>query len=286
MKKISFLIAYFFNFMPHFILNKFASLLAFLWVDVFGIRKDVVYANIEIAFPGTSVKLKKKWMKYSLYVLMKSLFDLFRIPFLTDRWIDNNAKFHGFEKIQSVEGCFFLCLHMASGDLAAAMISRRYKPLSLISKRFKNKYADQFWFSIRERSETQFIDAHGKNNAFEILKALKSKRAVIFVMDQFMGKPYGIETIFFGKKTGTAYGLALFAQKTKKPVFPLYSYFDDLGKLNICIKPAIDLSALITDDKETSYVNITNQFNLEIEKIITEHPEQWMWVHKRWKVFE
>ena len=101
-----------------------------------------------------------------------------------------------------------------------------------------------------------------------------------------MGKPYGVETEFFGIKTGTAYGLALFAQKTNRPVMPLYSYWGKDGKLNIRLKPAVDLSGLITDDNERNKVVITNQFNREIENIIKDHPEHWMWVHKRWKVFE
>ena len=69
-----------------------------------------------------------------------------------------------------------------------------------------------------------------KNNAFQILGDLKQKRGVTFVLDQFMGMPYGVESRFFGVTTGTAYGLALFAKKTCKPVYPLYTYWSNTGK--------------------------------------------------------
>lgn len=283
----SFCLTYFFRLIPKQINVILSWFLALLWVDVLRLRRRVVLSNIEKAFPGTDEKTKLKWMRYSLYVLAKNLFDLFQVPFVTDNWVKKNVVFHGIEELSKHEGgVFFLTLHMASADLSAAAISQSMKPLSLISKRFSNPIMDEFWFSIRQRSKTQFIDAHSKSNAFEILKALKADRGVVFVLDQFMGKPYGVETEFFGIKTGTAYGLALFTQKTRRPVLPLYSYWGKDGKLNIRLKPAVDLSGLITDDNEVNKVLITNQFNREIEKIIKDHPEHWMWVHKRWKVFE
>lgn len=291
MKKLvsyfSFALAWILHLVPRTLTFATARFLAFLWVDVFQIRKQVVLDNIEIAFPGTDEKIKRQWMRHSIFVLTHSLFDLFQVPFINDKWIEKNVVFHGFDILKNQkEGVFFLCLHMASGDLAAAVISHKVKPVSLISKRFKSPLMDEFWFSIRQRSQTIFIDAHGKSNAFEILKSLRMGRGVAFVLDQFMGKPYGVETEFFNKKTGTAYGLALFTQKTGRPVFPLYSYWDKKGRLNVSVKPAVDLSDLMSDDKEKNNILITNRFNKEIEKIIAAHPDHWMWVHKRWKVFE
>lgn len=264
-----------------------AKFLAFLWADVFRVRKKVIFSNMNIAFPEVDGATKQKWMRFSIFVLAKSLFDLFQVPFINDKWVEKNVIFHGFDELNKYPGgVLFLCMHTASGDLTGAVISHSQKPISLITKRFKNPLLDEFWFSLRRRCKMHFIDAHEKANAFEILKALKAGRGVAFVLDQFMGKPYGIETEFFGRKTGTAYGLALFAQKTKKPVFPLYSYWDRKGLLHVCVKPAIDLSDLVSDDIEKNNVLITNRFNQEIEKIIKEHPEHWMWAHKRWKVFE
>ena len=127
-----------------------------------------------------------------------------------------------------------------------------------------------------------FINAHAKNNAFEILAAIKKNRGVVFVLDQFMGRPYGVESQFFGVTTGTAYGLALFVKKTQKPVYPLYTYWDVDDKLHICIDEAIDLSAELSENSEV----ITNKFNQALERIIIKHPEHWMWVHRRWKTFE
>jgi KDO2-lipid IV(A) lauroyltransferase len=279
------LLAFLWNFTPRRFDVYIAKALAFIWLDVFGVRRDIIYQNLENVFPGMKDSEKRIIAKKSMVSLCRSFFDVIRIPYLTDLWIQQNVVFENesiFKKIRDEgAGVFFLSLHLGSGDLAGAIISRTYKPITLISKRFTNLFMDSFWFSLRQQASTLFINAHSKNNAFEILAALKRKRGVVFVLDQFMGKPYGAETEFFGITTGTAYGLALFAKKTARPVYPLYTYWVG-DKLHICVDEAIDLSAHLGETNEV----ITNKFNSVLEKIILRLPEHWMWVHKRWKTFE
>lgn len=283
---VSAVFAFFVNLLPWFFNDLFARFFAWLWVDVLKLRKKVVYDNIDIAFPGTKEETKKNWMRKSIYVLGRNLVDMGRIPYLNEEWIRDNVVVHGMENVPRDQGFFFLTLHLGGGDLAAAIISEKVAPLSLITKRFSNEFADEFWFSLRTQSKTEFIDAHSKNNAFEILKALRLKRAVVFVLDQFMGKPYGIETEFFGRKTGTAYGLAVFAQKTKAPVILLYTYWDENNKLHISVETAVKIDDVATDDKLEAQRILTNRFNATLERIIKRWPDQWMWVHRRWKQFE
>lgn len=282
----SFILAAVFHSCPSIIKAAAIETLAFIWVDLFQIRKSVVYANLDLAFPDLTIDQRKVIYKKSIKTLARSFFEVIQIPYLTDSWIEKNVIFHGLENIDPSKSILFLTLHIGSGDLGAAVISRKIMPISLISKRFRNTFIDEFWFSLRGRSQTEFINAHGKQNAFEILKALKKNHGVIFVLDQFMGKPYGVETNFFGHKTGTAYGLALFAAKTERPVVPLYTYWGEDQKMHIVFKPAVDLSVFQNDNSEDKYQKITQKFNKDIEDIIRSRPEQWMWVHRRWKDFE
>ena len=282
----SFILAAVFHSCPSIIKAAAIETLAFIWVDLFQIRKSVVYANLDLAFPDLTIDQRKVIYKKSIKTLARSFFEVIQIPYLTDSWIEKNVIFHGLENIDPSKSILFLTLHIGSGDLGAAVISRKIMPISLISKRFRNTFIDEFWFSLRGRSQTEFINAHGKQNAFEILKALKKNHGVIFVLDQFMGKPYGVETNFFGHKTGTAYGLALFAAKTERPVVPLYTYWGEDQKMHIVFKPAVDLSVFQNDNSEDKYQKMTQKFNKDIEDIIRSRPEQWMWVHRRWKDFE
>lgn len=289
MKKLGNLFSYFvalvFALLPWKFNKWFAIALATLWLDILQIRKKVIYENIRKVFPNIDEKRQYQMAKNSMIALCRSFFDVMRIPYLNDEWVSKNVIFEGpgLELARNEkQGVFFLCLHIGSGDLAGAITSSHIKPVTIISKRFKNQFLDEFWFALRGRAKTQFINAHSKSNAFEILAALKKNRGVAFVLDQFMGRPYGIETDFFGIKTGTAYGLALFAKKTEKPVYPLYTYWDDEDKFHICVDEPIDLKQELSETNEV----ITNKFNRVLEQIILKHPDHWMWVHKRWKMYE
>ena len=261
-------------------------LLATLWVDILRIRRQVILDNLTKAFPEMSMAEKNEIMKKSMVYLCQSFFDVIRIPRLDDQIVSERIVFEGCEKLKNEKGVLLLSLHLGSGDLGGAAFSHSVKPMSLITKRFKNQFLDTFWFTLRSRSKTEFIDAHGKNNAFEILKDLKKERGVAFVIDQFMGKPYGVSTTFFGHTTGSAYGLALFAQKTKAPLYPLYTFWDKNYKLHVVVGERIKIEDYVGLDVEKNNVILTQLFNHVIEDIIKKHPEQWMWVHKRWKVFE
>lgn len=284
------IVGWIWSFLPYKLNLYFGKVLAFLWIDLFQIRKDIIYSNLDTVFPDKTFAEKKKIARSSMQNLGRSFFDAFKIPSVDLPWIEKNVLFDGLENYEKAmaqgKGILFLTLHLGSGDLGAAVLAKRLKPIYIISKRFRNQFMDTAWFALRGASKTQFIDAHGKKNAFEILGALKKNFGVVFVLDQFMGKPFGVLTSFFGKQTGTAYGLALFAKKTQAPVVPIYTHWGKDGMLNISFGERIDLSPFVSDDDETYKRNVTNRFNREIEKIILQHPEHWMWVHRRWKDFE
>jgi Kdo2-lipid IVA lauroyltransferase/acyltransferase len=284
-KVFSLFIGTIWGFFPKEINILFGNFLAFLWFDLFRIRRQVILDNIGIAFPQKSHAEKVAIGRESMQVLCRSFFDVMLIPSLNDVWVQKNVVFEGREIVDRYSdkgGVLFLTLHMGSGDLAAAAISQSVIPCSLISKRFRSSFLDEFWFSLRGRAKTEFIDAHSQRNAFEILSALKKRRGVVFVLDQFMGKPYGVETEFFGRKTGTAYGLALFAKKTERPVIPVYTYWGEKGQLHIKFSEPIATTPDLSETNE----EMTNKFNRALEKIIMQHPGGWMWVHRRWKTFE
>lgn len=270
-------------------LRKSGAWVGFLWFDVLGFRKKIVMSNLDIAFPEWSEEQKRKVGRESVYQLGYNFAEFFFIPSVTPEWIQENVVFEGWENVEKArsqgKGMLFLSLHLGNGDLAANAIAQSGQELFIITKRFKTQWFNDLWFSVRGAKGVKYIDAHGPNNAFEILKALKKNAALVFVLDQYMGKPYGIATTFFGKRTGTAYGLALFAQKTKSPVLPIYTYEGNDKKLHVVIEPAMDTEKCVTDDKDQTILNMTQSFNDKLEEIVRKHPEQWMWVHRRWKDF-
>lgn len=275
---------------PRQTLRKMGSWVGFLWFDVFGFRRQIVLDNLKIAFPEWTDEQRYAAGRESVYQLGYNFAELFTIPTMNQKWLDKNAVIEGWENLEEAlkqnKGVFFLTLHLGNGDMGANTVAMRGQEIYIITKRFKTKWFNDMWFAVRGSQGVQYIDAHSPNNAFEILKALKKKAALVFVLDQYMGKPFGIASTFFGKRTGTAYGLALFAQKTKAPVLPIYTYEGPDKKLHTVIEPAMDLAKCVVDDKDQTISNMTQAFNDKLEAIIRKHPEQWMWVHRRWKDFK
>lgn len=264
--------------------------LGILWIDVFRFRRKIVLDNLRLAFPQWSEEKRVQVGRRSVHMLGENFAEFLLIPSLTPAWIDQNVVIEGIENFREAhalgKGIYFLTLHLGDGDLSANVLAMKCCGIHIITKKFKNRLFNDMWFSIRGAQGVKYIEAHGNSTPFDILKALKKNEGVVFVVDQFMGKPYGIETLFFGKPTGTAYGLALFAQKTKSPVVPVYTYEGDDGKIHIVFEPMMDLKPLIGDDKNGTLLRVTQAFCDKVEAIIRKHPDQWMWVHRRWKDFE
>lgn len=264
--------------------------IGFLWVDFFRVRRDVIFGNLDIAFPDWATEKKHQVGRESVYNMGRGFFEFFTVPHLNQKWLQNYVVFEGEENLQKAlekgKGILGLSLHLGNGDLGSSAIVMKGQPVTIITKVFKNQFFNDLWFSFRGAQGVHYIDAHGDKTSFDILKALKRKEIVVFVLDQFMGKPYGIATKFFGKKTGTAYGLSLFAMRTKAPVVPIYTYEGEDKKMHVVFEPEIPVQDLVTDDKDASTLAMTQRFNDKIEEIVKKHPEQWMWVHRRWKDFE
>lgn len=266
------------------------SILGWLWIDVFRIRMKVIKDNLEIAFPEKTQKEKHEIARTSVYNMGANFIEMLTTPSLDEKWLKKNIVFEGYENLEKArslnKGVYLLGMHLGNGDITGTALAMKGQPIFLITKTFRNKIVNSIWFHFRGAQGVKYIEAHGEKTAFEILRAIKSKSLVVFVLDQFMGRPFAVETTFFGRKTGTAYGLALFYLKTKSPIVPVYAYEGPGHRLHVVTEPALELESLVTSDQDKSILNLTQRFCDVIEEAIIKHPKDWMWVHRRWKEYE
>ena len=262
-----------------------AWVLALLWFDVLRIRRRVAVANVALAFPEWSKCKQIQVARRSLFHLCLSVLEYSHLPFLNEKWIAKHVVIEGQEYVDRAltqgKGVLFLGLHMGNGDLAMTAYAQLGFHLHLISKEFKSRWLNDLWFGVRRKHGLRFIP-HEKSS-FEILRAVKRNELVMFVLDQFMGPPIGVKTNFFGHPTGTAAGLALLAGRTGAPVIPAYTFRDAKGLFHI-----VFLQPIVFQDVGPTEQNIavmTQTYTDKIEEIVRRHPEQWMWIHRRWKKF-
>jgi KDO2-lipid IV(A) lauroyltransferase len=262
--------------------------LGFLWYDVFRLRRKVVLQNLERAFPDWSLQKKIQVGRKSVHLLTRNFFEFFLIPRIDKKWLDQNVIFEGLENLDRAlamnKGAYLLGLHLGHGDMMASCLSVKGYRVSIITKFFKNDFLNRLWFGVRGAQGVECIPPHGEKTPFMILKALKTQRLVGFVLDQHMGKPYGLRTTFFGHPAGTAYGLALFHLKTKSPIVPVYNFEGVDGRLHIVAEEPIFYDPRVeTQNREQTLVELTQRSTDKIEEIVRRYPEHWMWVHRRWK---
>lgn len=264
------------------------NVIGFLWFDLLRIRRQVAIENVALAFPELPASEHLRIARASLRHMGKTLIEYFWLPLMEKEDFEKYFEIRGAEIVERClaqrKGVYFLCLHIGNGDLSTAAVSRRGWPVSLISKVFKTKWLNEVWFKWRGRHGTQFISP--EKSSFEILRSIKGNRIVIFVLDQFMGPPIGCKTTFFGRETGTAMGLAVMADRTGSPVIPVSTYRRSDGHHVIEFFEPIPWSTLdVGLSRDENIRAMTQVYTDKIEEIVRSHPEQWMWIHRRWKNF-
>lgn len=264
-----------------------ASLGAIFLYDILRFRRKIILQNLQIVFPDLPKNEKHKLARTSFKKLIFSFWEFCLLPSIDEEWIQNHVQFEGLHHLDQAlkkgKGALLLSLHLGHGDMAISMLAHQKYPLYVISKHFKVKWLNDFWFGTRTRFGAQFLDPHGSQSSFDIFRVLKKQGILIFVLDQYMGPPYGLETTFFGIKTGTAYGLSLFSLKTGSPVLPIWTYRDSNGKNIIAIGE--EINPIKKESRDESLLATTQKYNFVLEKLIRQYPEDWLWIHRRWKKY-
>ena len=276
--------AFFIHKLPFVIHQVIAWIIAIGWFDILRIRRKEATSNVLRVFPKKSKKQAQQMARKSLYHMGLTLIEFFDMPFLWEKDFREIYTVEGEEKINEAlkqgKGVFLMSVHLANGDLGtAALASWGYK-VSIISKVFQSKWLNRLWFASREAKGVKFIPP--RKSTYDILKALKKNEGVIFVLDQYTGPPNGVLTKFFGHETGTAVGLALFAQRSGAPVLPIYTYRTGPNRSKIIVDDPVPF--IEKGDKDETLQYMTQQYNHAVEHAILQAPEQWMWVHRRWKL--
>jgi KDO2-lipid IV(A) lauroyltransferase len=143
-----------------------------------------------------------------------------------------------------------------------------------------NQYVDRLIQSYRTMHGNKTV---GKDDFVRgLLAAMKAGEVVGILMDTNMTPPQGVFVDFFGIPACTASGLARIALRTDAAVVPGFTIWDEaLGKYRLRFDPAVEL--VRTGDLEVDIVTNTQRFTKVIEDYVRTYPEQWLWVHRRWK---
>jgi KDO2-lipid IV(A) lauroyltransferase len=135
-------------------------------------------------------------------------------------------------------------------------------------------------YILKTREATGMKIYHRESAVRASLLALRSNELVGMLMDQNAGDD-GVFVDFFGRLASTAAGAAVFALKTDAPVLPTFGYrkADDTHVVTI----GAPVPLIRTGDHKRDVLENTARYTKVVEENIRAHPEQWFWLHKRWK---
>ncbi len=280
-------LSYLINWMPRKVRVALGSSLGWFWFHVVRFRRQVVIDNIRLAYGAEKTPdqvhalAAENFRQYGLLIIEY-------LQSITWKSADyyKNVPFDGIENLKSAlaegNGVYVLSLHIGNWEWAMGILVAHGIPADAVVKRSKNPTADRILLEHRKNMGMGILFESG--TAGGILKSLNQGRMVAFMLDQFMGPPIGLPVNFFGKLAGTAIGLALISEKRAAPIVVVYSYRDDNGILRCVAEPQLQLPAL-AEDREDRMYDKTQFYNDALEKIVRRHPEQWLWLHRRWKSY-
>jgi KDO2-lipid IV(A) lauroyltransferase len=178
------------------------------------------------------------------------------------------------------KGVLYLTGHIGAWELSSFAHALYGFPLHYMARPLDNAPVDALVNRYRCLSGNEPIFKN--ESARALLKILKEGGTVGILADQNTMPEEGVFVDFFGKSACTTTGIARVALHTDAAVVPGYAYWDDgIGKYRLRFEPAVEL--IRTGDTERDVFVNTQKFAKVIEGIIRKHPEQWVWVHARWK---
>jgi len=255
------------------------------WFYVVPIRRSTALEHLRLAFPQWPEEKIKRTALQNFQNYGCGFVEFCLLLHLDQKRFEKLFTIEGWEYYENAmkkkQGLFLLSLHIGSWELMSATCSVLKIPLSVISKQFKAKSLNQVWINLRINQGIKLL--REEKSTFDILRAIRGQGVVGFILDQFMGPPVGVKTRFFGHETGTAAALALFADRTHAPVLPVYNIRLDDGRIKIVFEPEIPFLEQGSTERNISFM--TQRYTSKIEEIVTMHPEQWLWIHRRWKPF-
>jgi len=268
---------------PRHTAEKLSRHLGRLWFWLDRRHRQVAINNLTYVFGYEKSPSEIRQMARRIFAnLVMILFEIGWSHGATSKEIPRHIRFDGVHNLHAAHrkgrGVLVLTGHLGSWELLADAAGMLGYPINVVYRPMDFNPLDKFFERFRTRSGARlFSKAHAMR---KILRSLKDNELVGILLDQNSGRRAGVFVDFFGQSACTNKGLAMIAQKTRAPVVPIF-LVREADAYRMMIGPEIPL--IETGDKNRDVFENTRQYNRVLETMIRRYPEQWFWVHRRWK---
>ena len=247
------------------------------------LRKTAEF-NLKLAFPQWTGAQREATIRGMVRSLGWMAAEFARMPRYTRKNIEEIMVLDGHENFlegqRRGKGVLFLTAHMGAWELSSYAHAVYGYPLHYMARPLDNARLDGLVNRYRGLSGNAPIFKN--ESARLMLRILKEAGTVGILADQNTMREEGVFVDFFGVPACTTTGIARVALHTGAAVVPGYAVWDEsLEKYRLRFEPPLEL--VRTGDAERDIVENTQRFAKVTEEIIRKYPEQWVWVHARWK---
>lgn len=247
-------------------------------------HRRIALNSLAIAFPDYSLSQRKKITKRFFIFMAEGGFEL--IYYLNNiEKIQQPVKIDGKNNLDKAlakgKGVILITAHYGNFPLMSLRLAAEGYPVNLVARPMRDKYAEAHFHKLRTDAGVKSISVYPRRACVSgILNALAKNEIVIILMDQNFGTG-GVWVKFFNKLAATSIGPIILSLRTNAALVPSYIYKLE-GKRH-CLKIFPEEKLIFGKDKnETILLNAAN-FTKIIEKWIKKRPDQWSWIHRRWK---
>jgi Kdo2-lipid IVA lauroyltransferase/acyltransferase len=270
--------------MPRPLARVWARVLAFKVYLLFGRLRRTGLRNLEMALPELSSKARKKILRREYVYLGWQLVEFCRMPRYTAantrEWMRTEGLEHYLAARARGKGVLIVTGHLGAWELSSFYHSLMGYPMGMVIRRLDNRKLDAFVNGIRCLHGNTVI--HKDDFGRGLLMAMREGGTVGILMDTNMTPPQGEFVPFFGIEACTGTGLAHIARKTGAAVVPGFMFWErDERRYVLRFGPEIEIPQ--TKDAAADILEGTRRCTAAIESWIRRYPDQWLWVHRRWK---
>ena len=253
------------------------------WKTLAGLRRTGL-RNLRLAFPEKSEEQRQEILRELYRMLGWQIAEFCKMHSYTLESASQFVRYEGLENYLQARdkgrGVLVLTGHLGAWELSSFYHSLRGYPMSVVIRRLDNPRVDAFVNGIRCMHGNRVL--HKDDFARGLLSAMHRGDTVGILMDTNMTPPQGVFVPFFGVEACTASGLARVALKTGAAVLPGFLLWEKSEKRYV-LHFGKELDLVRTGDTQADILANTALFAATTEAYIWQYPEQWLWVHRRWK---
>ena len=248
-------------------------------------HRRIVRRNLRFAYPNWSRKQVDHISRRVFQNLGVSFFEIFQTATLSREQVLARVRVVGEENLQnalkSKNGLVVVSAHLGSWETGLLFFCCYVqKPILGVVKKIRFAPLNRWVLRLRSRFGIKIVE---KKGAMPEMRRMLRQGGVIGLLVDQSRRSEGVEVNFFGHKVTTTPAAAFLAIRCKCPVLPIFCIRDDRGRLTVVAKPLLEMKR--TGDLRSDVQANTQMITDIVEKIVRQYPDQWFWLHKRWKKF-